>query len=478
VHVTPNSIRVIAPVVLGEPLEGESKGGKCEGKYCIKVGSPNSELIREINIRLAGFGGNVPTDEFTLRSEKMIKQFQRDYMKVSENGKVCGNVLKAIDDFQNSFVVNFEDVKCKCEECKGFGNGKHDTEKQNAKIAELYRKYEYPGIHRSLIWALRAFMFYTSGKEKALGYTVKCISSGYRCEENNKQHKRSSTNHMGKALDLHFNKNGKRTQALKDIEEIREKILIPYANIQIRWKENNLFSVEPSTKKYPTEFIAPTWIHFDVRQFELVYLSDKYFVKSLDEANGKNIFKLANELYPNMCNCISNEKSHLNSGSVILKNQQNNFTEDDGKIALKLIYDKYGKEMAIIIERMYRDETANFKSKQYACCGTGGMEVFGESPYYGWDSVFFDTYPEYMPMGIWSAYENIGLSGHGGNVQVTNKKKQFVILPSVIGGMEYKVFYIKKHENNYARWNSTNSNTQKNYRSYLEKITPKFVNEF
>jgi hypothetical protein len=38
------------------------------------------EIIREINIRLAGFGGNVPTDEFTERTENMIKQFQRDYM--------------------------------------------------------------------------------------------------------------------------------------------------------------------------------------------------------------------------------------------------------------------------------------------------------------------------------------------------------------------------------------------------------------
>jgi hypothetical protein len=44
-------------------------------------------LIREINIRLAGFGGNVPTDEFTDRTEKMVKQFQRDYMKVPETEK-------------------------------------------------------------------------------------------------------------------------------------------------------------------------------------------------------------------------------------------------------------------------------------------------------------------------------------------------------------------------------------------------------
>jgi hypothetical protein len=61
------------------------EGISCGEKYCIKKGDKN-ELIREINIRLAGFGGNVPTDEFTDCTEKMIKQFQRDYMKVPETG--------------------------------------------------------------------------------------------------------------------------------------------------------------------------------------------------------------------------------------------------------------------------------------------------------------------------------------------------------------------------------------------------------
>ena len=61
------------------------------------------EIIREINIRLAGFGGNVPTDEFTDRTEKMIKQFQRDYMEVEETGVVDMDVIKAIDDFSYKY---------------------------------------------------------------------------------------------------------------------------------------------------------------------------------------------------------------------------------------------------------------------------------------------------------------------------------------------------------------------------------------
>jgi hypothetical protein len=155
-----------------------------------------------------------------------------------------------------------------------------------------------------------------------------------------------------------------------------------------------------------------------------------------------------------------------------------NFNEADAKAALRVIYDKYGADMATIIERMYRDETAHFRSLQYVKCGTGGMEAFGEPPYYGWDSSFFSQHPEFTPTGLWEAFENKGMSGQGGNKQVTDKKKRFIIFPSVLGGMEYKAFYINKHNGNWARWHSTNTTIQSTYKKHLENIRPRYVNEF
>lgn len=155
-----------------------------------------------------------------------------------------------------------------------------------------------------------------------------------------------------------------------------------------------------------------------------------------------------------------------------------NFSDVDAKAALRIIYDKYGKDMATIIERMYRDETAHFRSLQYVKCGTGGMEAFGEPPYYGWDSSFFTQHPEFTPTGIWEAFENKGMSGQGGNKQITDKKKRFIIFPSVLGGMEYKAFYINKHNGNWARWHSTNTTIQSTYKKHLEDIKPRYVNEF
>lgn len=453
------------------------KNNNCGEQYCIKKGD-KSELIKEINIRLAGFGGNIPTDEFTDRTEKMIKQFQKHYMGVQETGKICGNVLKAIDEFQNKYIIAFDDVKCSCGKCDGFGNGKFSQQKQDSKIEELYRKYEYPGIHRSLIWALRAAMFYTTVIEKDLKYSVKCIFSGYRCDENNRQHKRTSTNHMGKALDIHFEKNKKRTQVPREIEEIRQKIYVKYLGNQVRWGKINQFSLEPGIPAYKGEFIASTWIHYDVRQFELKYLKDEFFAKDINYANGESIVAIAKKTNRNTCNCMGSGKTKkMNATAILATSLINNFTEIDAKEAIKIIYDKYGRDIAITIEQMYRDETRHFQSDQYKACGTGGMEAFGSSPYYGWDKNFFEENPQFRPIGIWKAYENKGMSGKGGNQQVTDRKKDFVILPSVLAGMEYKAFYIKKYNGNWARWHSTKESNQKVYEIYIKSIKPRFINE-
>ena len=167
------------------------------------------------------------------------------------------------------------------------------------------------------------------------------------------------------------------------------------------------------------------------------------------------------------------------------------FTEDDGKEAIKDLYDRYknstwkwkwegseeevtvtGKELVTIVEKMYRLETSHFKSKQYQHCGTGGMEAFGEAPYYGWDSTLFIE----QPTGTWSAFEGKGLSGAGGNTQITDKQKEFVKLPSVLAGMEYKAKYIIKYQGNYARWfNATDTTAQTAYRDSLKNIKARFV---
>ncbi|HHW3966999.1 hypothetical protein LNM72_16055 [Klebsiella pneumoniae] len=162
----------------------------------------------------------------------------------------------------------------------------------------------------------------------------------------------------------------------------------------------------------------------------------------------------------------------------VKKRQSGLFTVQDGKEALRKIYNKYGKNMSVIVERMFRIETKHFTSGQYQHCGAPGMEVHGAPPAYGWSSDFFSQHPEYQPTGIWSKKEGRGLSGQGGNAQVTDKPKQFVVFDSVESSMEYIVYYINKHGGNYARWYSTQDSAQKLYREECGAIKPRFTNEF
>ncbi|MFS4474555.1 peptidoglycan-binding domain-containing protein [Chryseobacterium sp. T20] len=326
-------------------VEKQPKAYKgCSGKYCIDKNSPPSELIREINIRLAGFGGNVPTDKFTDRTEKMVKQFQRDYMKVTETGKVCGNVLRAIDEFAIKYPININEGKCPCGQCSGFGNSLFPEQKNNSKISEKNRKYEYPGIHRSLLWVEKAIKFYLSNQEKQNGLKVGLIFSGYRCNANNKKNRRSSTNHMGKALDLHIYKLTDSINTEKNADKVRD-LLIKYTNAEYRWEGENVFALEPSSRnRIESEFIATTWVHYDVRTFHLDYLKDEFFAKNNKTANGENIIALANHLgFQNTCTCNNNFlQSNKNEENTNNKSKWSH-SEFGNLIAMRESNDDYNK---------------------------------------------------------------------------------------------------------------------------------------
>lgn len=304
----------------------------CGEKYCIKKGDKN-ELVREINIRLAGFGGNVPTDEFTDRTEKMIKQFQRDYMKVPETGKVCGNVLRAIDEFSRNFDISaslWNQLKCSCStkgkkarsklrgieelnNCDGFGDGTGKNTYKNDVKNEAYHKYEYPGIHRSLLFGFKALQFYFS---KQTTYKIDSFSSGYRCRFKNY----TTTNHQGKAMDIQFSKG---TWAIRnavkknlvELRKIRDHIFIKYLGAQKEWPDPNLYSIEPIDLLYTPKGALRydhtfSWIHMDVRKFDAVYLDDKYFCKNLTALNGKPIIDVAIESgFTNTCKCYKKFES-------------------------------------------------------------------------------------------------------------------------------------------------------------------------
>lgn len=275
----------------------------CGGKFCITTNSPESELIKEINIRLAGFGGNIPTSKFTDRSERMVKQFQRDYMKVPETGKVCGNVLRSIDDFCSKWVEQISTYKCLCHasdskvkianRCAGYGKGK---------------KNEHPGEHRSLLWGVSALKYYLSQQKT---YKYRKTSAGYRCWAHNDSMLRTSTNHMGKAVDIQFTEgayviSGKVDKNLKPLRNIRDQFYIKYLKAEEGWiikSIKNNYRLEPIGTGKDQSY---SWIHMDVALFEPAYLKDEFFTKKQESIINKSIVVLANELgFKELCNCLA-----------------------------------------------------------------------------------------------------------------------------------------------------------------------------
>lgn len=187
----------------------------------------------------------------------------------------------------------------------------------------MYRKYEYPGIHRTLIWVEKAIKFHLANHEKSKNLRVGLIFSGYRCNENNRINGRKSTNHMGKALDLHIYGLSNKANTEKNADVVRD-LLVNYTNAEYRWKKSNVIALEPSSRnKIGKEFIATTWVHLDVRTFQLQYLQDKYFVKDNNSANGESILSLANKLgFSQTCSCLGEGNSTNNSKNQKSENER------------------------------------------------------------------------------------------------------------------------------------------------------------
>ncbi|MCU6499144.1 LysM peptidoglycan-binding domain-containing protein [Rugamonas sp. A1-17] len=266
---------------------------ECDRSGCIKLGD-KGPLIEEINIRLTGFGGTVleskSWDEFTSKTESAVKQFQRDYMGVSETGKVCGNVLAALDDFRQKYPISLADMKCRCGACGGFGNSQSTSAQAKMVNAskQPYPGIEYPGMHRGLLWGFRAALFYIAGKDKQLDYHFLRISSGYRCWLDNKAHNRLTTNHMGNALDIQFRKGAVQTRcAGADVDKLRKDVFIGRLGAQMNWPDSNKLSMEPASLG------ATSWVHVDVREFDDAFKKDRYYATTQAMADGAPLLEAA-----------------------------------------------------------------------------------------------------------------------------------------------------------------------------------------
>ncbi|WP_313621446.1 peptidoglycan-binding domain-containing protein [Achromobacter sp.] len=244
------------------------------GKRLLSKGMSGAD-VEELQIRLAGFRGTLPDGEFGPGTELQVTKFQADVMKQSSpSGEADSLTLKAIDEFADRFPIDFSRLKCRCGKCEGFGRGNFKGKYLGNQKVEAFHLYEYPGIHRMLLWAVRAAHFYMPEHR----FT---FSSGYRCSVDNQQHHRNTTNHCGKAvdLDIKLERGENKQDDLIKCRVVRGK-LVELSNAQIGWTAKNRKSLEPDN-------VAPTWVHYDVRSYEPKYLADRYFCTDLAALNAR-----------------------------------------------------------------------------------------------------------------------------------------------------------------------------------------------
>lgn len=146
-------------------------------------------------------------------------------------------------------------------------------------------------------------------------------TAGYRCWEHNIVEGRNTTNHMGKAVDIQFSKNGTTIQGKKEgnialLKEIRDGFYTKYLDSKYQWVDGeNNFSLEPFGMGRGNTW---SWIHMDVREFENKHLEDKYFVKNQENIIGKSIVELAKELgFQNTCSCLGETSGNSSNSNSI-----------------------------------------------------------------------------------------------------------------------------------------------------------------
>ena len=138
---------------------------------------------------------------------------------------------------------------------------------------------------------------------------------------------------------------------------------------------------------------------------------------------------------------------------------------------LKQIRFDYGYDIARDVERIYRLETNNLKSKQFLDTYSAGMMAISKTFPYGWltiNRVYWSKYPQYKPVGVSTHEENKGLSGEGGG------PKMFVKFGTLKAAMNTLAGFLRYYSNA-GRWYSKNSNDQIEYKKALNNIRTYFT---
>lgn len=140
------------------------------------------------------------------------------------------------------------------------------------------------------------------------------------------------------------------------------------------------------------------------------------------------------------------------------------------KDSFKEVIQLYGVDNAKKLERMYRWETAHFKSKQFKQTFTPGMEIgAGKTTFpYGWSSL-----RDYAKAKNLQGDEFTTVSMHEGGTGIL---KTFIAFPDLKNAVLFTAYVLSKRSWNPGAWYSTNPDSQARYNEKLKGVIPRIVN--
>jgi hypothetical protein len=243
----------------------------------LERGRTGKDVI-ELQLRLSGFRGTLWDGKFGPGTELQVVSFQRDFMRQkSPTGRVDTKTFDGLEQLASDYPLDWTALACPCGQCGGFGQGRFEGEYAAGKPrVEAYHRREYPGIHKAILHAFRAVRHYAS----LYDFPEPTVTSGYRCWIENERKGRSSTNHMGKAIDFDFpvapGEDGRDDQ--NRCNQMRG-LLGEKGNFHENWDVANRKALEPAS-------LAPTWVHMDVRSYSQAGLAAKFFARDAAELDG------------------------------------------------------------------------------------------------------------------------------------------------------------------------------------------------
>ena len=150
-------------------------------------------------------------------------------------------------------------------------------------------------------------------------------------------------------------------------------------------------------------------------------------------------------------------------------------TESEIKSAFQKCAALYGTEYARSVERLFRKETAHFKSGQFLKTLSPGMEISGGTNStkttfpYGWSSL--SSFQSANPLYLKSTFYVHRMNENG-----TGLGKTFIGFPTIESSVMFVAWFIKNTRGGrFGKWYSMNESSALSYENSLKQITAKYV---